>query len=67
MAEAREASEYAAVRLPRELVRQLGIIAKHKGKPIGEIVADWIETRADRDYRVAVNAMHAELGENGAG
>jgi hypothetical protein len=58
--------EYATVRLPKEIVRQLGIIAQHQDKSIGEILAGWVRTRAEREYRETVRKMSAELGEAGA-
>lgn len=59
-------SEHSAVRLTRERVRKLSIIAKRRGRTIGDIVSAWIDARLEREYRDAVAAMNAELGEAGA-
>ena len=65
MDESEGVREYATVRLPKEVVRQLGIISQHQDKSIGEIVAHWIRARVEREYRDAVRSMHSELGGEG--
>lgn len=59
-------SAYSAVRLTRERVRKLSIVAKRRGKTIGDVVSAWIDSRLEREYREAVAEMNAELGESGA-
>lgn len=54
--------ETATVRLPKEMVRQLAIIAQRAERPISEIVGGWIATRLAREYRQVVTAMSQELG-----
>lgn len=59
-------SSFSAVRLTRERVRKLSIVAKRRGKTIGDVVSAWIDARLEREYREAVAEMNAELGESGA-
>jgi hypothetical protein len=66
MAAQSKQSAFSAVRLTRERVRKLSIVAKRKGKTIGDIVSAWIDSRLEREYREAVEEMNAELGEAGA-
>jgi len=55
-------AETGTVRLPKEIVRKLGIVAQHTDKSIGEIIAGWISTRVDTEFRRTVQAMSAEIG-----
>lgn len=59
-------AEHGTVRLPKEIVRKLGIIAQHGDKSIGEIVAGWIGPKVDKEYRDTIRSLTAELGEAGA-
>lgn len=58
-------AESGTVRLPKELVRKLGIIAQHSDRAIGEIVAGWIGPRVNKEYRETVRSMTVELGGEG--
>lgn len=57
--------EYGTIRLSKELVRKLGIIAQHNDKSIGEIVSGWIGAKVEREYRDTIRSMSAELGGEG--
>ena len=61
MTAAKDPPEYASVRLPRELVRQLGILAQIQDRTVGEIVAGMIRTKVEREFREAVKTIHAEV------
>lgn len=60
-----QTQEFATIRLPKELVRKLGVVCQFADKSIAQTVADWIESRVNREYKAVAEKMNTELGGEG--